>query len=260
MDQIKKLEVSEFKDIASKLSFDEILLAKDYYIMVILFLLKDLEGISFKGGTAIQKIILNRARLSEDIDFTVTGDLEGITKRITTVLRKSGFFTNITKDKDVEGFTRLVIHFKNYSGHDDTIFIDLNKRARLHLKPEMHEIRHFYKESIPAFKFQTLALKEMVAEKVAAAVTRNKPRDHFDLYKIAQRMPIDLSLARKKCRESGTEFSIIKMFNNAKKLKKRWDKDMLPLISEEVAFEEVMKTLARHFGLKKEKEIASKKK
>lgn len=44
------------------------------------------------------------------------------------------------------------------------------------------------------------------------------------------------------------------MFNSAKKLKNRWDSDMLPLISDEVSFEEVMKMLSAHFKLKKEKE------
>lgn len=44
------------------------------------------------------------------------------------------------------------------------------------------------------------------------------------------------------------------MFNNAKKLKNRWDEDMIPLIADEVPFQDVIKTLARHFKLKEEKD------
>ena len=44
------------------------------------------------------------------------------------------------------------------------------------------------------------------------------------------------------------------MFNNAKKLKRRWDEDLLPLLAEEISFEEVMKTLAKYFKLKEEKD------
>ncbi|MBS3137711.1 hypothetical protein J4232_04715 [Candidatus Woesearchaeota archaeon] len=57
-----------------------------------------------------------------------------------------------------------------------------------------------------------------------------------------------------KCNESGDEFSILKMFNNAQKLHKRWNEDMIPLLSEEVSFKEVIQTLAKHFNLKIEKE------
>ena len=69
-------------------------------------------------------------------------------------------------------------------------------------------------------------------------------------------IPIDLSLVKKKCLKSGTEFNVIKMFNKAKKLNKRWDDDMIPLLSDEISFSEVMQTLAKHFNLKDEKEKA----
>ena len=97
--------------------------------------------------------------------------------------------------------------------------------------------------------------KEIIAEKVAAAIGRNKPRDHFDIYQIIKKnIPIDMKLVKKKCEQSGNEFSIIKMFNKANKLKHRWDSDMVPLLAEEISFEEVMKTLSKHFKLKEEKE------
>ena len=39
-----------------------------------------------------------------------------------------------------------------------------------------------------------------------------------------------------------------------RKLLKRWNEDMLPLLSEEIEFKLVMQTLATHFNLKVEKE------
>ena len=44
------------------------------------------------------------------------------------------------------------------------------------------------------------------------------------------------------------------MFNKAKKLKNRWDQDMIALLSEQITFQEVITTLAKHFNLKEEKE------
>ena len=99
----------------------------------------------------------------------------------------------------------------------------------------------------------------MIAEKVAASIGRNKPRDHFDVYRIIKsNMPIRMELVKKKCESSGDDFSIIKMFNKAQTLKNRWDKDMVALLAEPVPFHEVMKYLAKHFKLKEAKEHAKK--
>ena len=92
---------------------------------------------------------------------------------------------------------------------------------------------------------------------MAATIVRNKPRDHFDLYKIiSYKMPINLNLVKQKCKDSNNEFDIIKMFNRANKLKNRWDEDVLQLLpqNEQITFLDVMKTLAKHFNLKKEKD------
>jgi hypothetical protein len=44
------------------------------------------------------------------------------------------------------------------------------------------------------------------------------------------------------------------MFNLGQKLYKRWNEDLANLLVDEVSFEEVMTTLAKHFGLKEVKE------
>ena len=95
----------------------------------------------------------------------------------------------------------------------------------------------------------------MIAEKVAATIGRNKPRDHYDVYQIIKKeIPINIELVKKKCHESGDEFSIIKMFNNANKLHRRWHEDLAPLLVEEISFEQVMTALAKHFNLKHAKD------
>lgn len=255
MAEIKKISVDEFKDIASKKPFNQVMLGKDYFVTAILYLLKDIKGIYFKGGTALQKIFLDYSRLSEDVDFTVTEDVDKVKEQIKSILKESRLFEKITKDKDVKDFTRLVIHYKGFSDEDETVFIDLNKRAKLLMEPEEHEIKQFYTDSIPEFSVNTLAKEEMVAEKMSAAILRNKPRDHYDIYMaINSGIKIDIGMAKEKCRQNGAEFDIIRMFNKAKKLKNRWEEDLMPLLAKEISFKEVMQTLAKHFELKKEKE------
>ena len=148
----------------------------------------------------------------------------------------------------------MVIHY-NLEEQKSKVFIDLNKRASLILKPEKYKLNHFYAGFIPEFEISTLSKEEIIAEKFAATIGRNKPRDHFDVYQIIHaKMPINLEIVKKKCESSETEFSIIKMFNQAKKLKNRWAKDMVSLISEDISFQEIIKFLSKHFNLKEEKE------
>ncbi|MFH1209982.1 MAG: nucleotidyl transferase AbiEii/AbiGii toxin family protein [archaeon] len=253
MDEIKRINYDRILEIISDKGFDSDHLTKDYYLTVILYLIKDIEGLYFKGGTALQKIFLNYSRLSEDLDFTLTRDVKEIIKEIEERI-KSNLFTRITKDKDVEGFTRLVVYYRDFSDKESFVFIDLNKRAKLSTKPEKYAIKHFYKDNIPEFSVNTLSKEEMIAEKMAAAIARNRPRDHYDLYKIIKSgIKININLVKEKCKQSNIEFNIIKMFNKANILKNRWDKDLVPLISENISFQTVMKTLSHYFKLKEEK-------
>ena len=71
---------------------------------------------------------------------------------------------------------------------------------------------------------------------------------------IKAKIPISMKLVEEKCSQSKVEFNIIKMFNRASRLKHRWDNDLLPLLAEEITFEEVIKTLARNLNLKEEKD------
>ena len=72
MDELKTISEIEFNDIVARTGFNKDKLKKDYYLTLILYLIKDVKGIYFKGGTALNKIFLNHARLSEDIDFSLT--------------------------------------------------------------------------------------------------------------------------------------------------------------------------------------------
>ncbi|MBN2479852.1 MAG: nucleotidyl transferase AbiEii/AbiGii toxin family protein, partial [Parachlamydiales bacterium] len=207
----------------------------------------------FKGGTAIQLTILDHVRISEDIDFTIDKPAKEVQKEIELAIDYSKIFGKVTRDKDVDKFIRLIVSYKSVLGND-TIFIDLNERGKLLLAVENLKLKHFY-PNIPEFNFPCLNREEMVAEKVAAAIGRNKPRDHFDIYQlIKHKIPINMSLVRKKCKQTNVDPSIIKMFNKAKKLHKRWNEDMIPLLVNEVTFQEVVQTLADYFNLKEEKD------
>ena len=256
MDAIKSLDERELKEIAFAKNFPEQMILKDYRVTFALYLLRNVKHCHFKGGTALQKIFLDHSRLSEDIDYTVTENLERVKTEIMAILERCGLFERLELDKNNDFFTRIVCHYI-VDGRADTLFVDLNKKAQLSTAGEEHRVTHFYDGNIPAFTIKTLSRREMIAEKVAAAIGRNKPRDHFDIYQIIKRgLPIDLQLVAKKCEQSDGTFDLTKMFNKAKRLKNRWDSDMIPLLAEPITFQEVMRTLAEYFDLKGAKDAA----
>jgi predicted nucleotidyltransferase component of viral defense system len=259
MDEIKTISNLELNVINSEHPFQRKLLVKDYYLTLILYLIKNIEGIYFKGGTALNKIFLDHARLSEDLDFSLTRNEKEVKDEISKILIDSGFIKEITDGKNVDGFLRMILKCQSELGESE-IFIDLNKRAKLSFPSEEHEINHFYYPFIPKFSVKTVSKEELICEKVAATIGRNKPRDHYDVYMMLKKgVDIDINLVKNKCHESGDDFSIIKMFNKAKMLKNRWDKDMVSLIAEPITFQEVIKFLSKHFKLKEEKEKLKKK-
>ena len=258
MDEIKRVTQEYFDELFVRKGFTRLLLLKDYYLTLILYLIKDINGIYFKGGTALNKIFLNYARLSEDIDFTLTRNEKEVRNEIKGILEKTDFVNSITEGKSVDGFLRMIVKCKSELGESE-IFIDLNQKGKLILSSEMHKIANFYSPFIPEFSVKTLAKDELIAEKVAASIGRNKPRDHFDVYQIIHsNIPINIEMVKKKCKDSGDEFSIIKMFNKAQTLKNRWDNDMVNLLAEPISFQEIIQFLANHFKLKEAKEAIKK--
>jgi len=226
-------------------------LEKDFYLTYLLYLIKDIKGLYFKGGTALYKIFLKNLRLSEDLDFTVKGDLRKIEKQIREKIKPNEVFKEITHDKRVEHFTRLIVHYKSFH-EDGTIFIDLNKRAKIYLKPEEHELKHFYKNYIPKFKIKTLNIKELTAEKMCATIQRYAPRDYYDIYNIIKKkLPIDMKLVKKKFKDSNEEFDIKRIFERGYKIYNKWESDLLPLTTTKPNFIKVMKTLTKFFKYKK---------
>ena len=157
------ITLDELKIIADKKKLNIIILEKDYLITYLLYLIRDIKNIYFKGGTALNKIFLDHKRLSEDLDFTATEDIPKIEDEIKSKL-KGTIFNKITHDKKVKDFTRLVVHYKLFH-EEGVIYIDLNRRARIYLQTEEYEIKHFYKDNIPKFKVKTLSIQELIAER-----------------------------------------------------------------------------------------------
>lgn len=244
------MRLDELKIIANTHGFNVQFIEKDFLLTYLLYLIKDVKGIYFKGGTALNKIILNHQRISEDLDFTLDRDLNDVEKDIRSKLNGT-IFKSITHDKRVDRFVRLIAHYKLFH-EEGTIFIDLNERGNVMLKPKKMAVQHFYDPIIPAFEVSCLHPNEMVAEKVMATCERYKPRDYLDLYYIINsKVPISVSLIRKKFRQNGETFKIASMFKNTNRIFSEWENDLAMITRELPPFKDVIETIKRFFKYRK---------
>ncbi|MBL7159952.1 MAG: nucleotidyl transferase AbiEii/AbiGii toxin family protein [Candidatus Aenigmarchaeota archaeon] len=238
--------LDKLKIIGGREGFNEIMLEKDYLITRLLYLIKDVEGIYFKGGTALHKIFFNHQRLSEDLDFAATRSVRKIVDDIKSALKRS-IFEEIGFGKDVDGFTRVIIKYKLFH-EEGKIFIDLNERGRILLEPKKYKIIHFYEEFIPKFKVKCLDKREIISEKFMAAATRYRPRDYVDLYFLVKnKIPFNKVIIKKKFLLNKLKFSSDMIFENTNKVFIRWDNDLSQILKEPLDFKKVMEVLKKHF-------------
>ena len=109
------IKPGEIQTIAGRLGLRDTQIEKDYIIGWILRGISQnqmlLNNLAFKGGTALQKTILDHSRISEDIDFTVKGNVSDTKKNIIEMINASKIFGQISQDKNVDDFTRLVVSY-----------------------------------------------------------------------------------------------------------------------------------------------------
>ncbi len=251
------ITLDELRIISGREKFGMLIIEKDYLVTQLLFLLKDVKGILFKGGTAINKIFLNHTRLSEDLDFTLTRDIEEVKAEIKEKLNGT-IFDKLSPEKDVERFLRLAAHYRLFH-EPGRIFIDLTARAKPLLKPEKYLVDHFYKDKFPSFYISCLNKEEMFAEKLRATIERYKPRDYLDLYNLIKSgNSINLEIIKRKLESTGKKFDIKAVFKNTNKVFRIWKKDLAAITREEISFQQVISFLAEYFKLKEIKDSEKK--
>ncbi len=243
---------AKLRVIADQQKKNLIMLEKDYFLTVFLSLIQHERGLYFKGGTAINKIFLDHIRLSEDLDFTITIPIEQAQLIIERIIKENNkIFSDLSHGKSVDDFTRFIVRYNSYFDDNARLILDLNKRAKLVLEPEICAIPNYYAMHVDV---HILNRKELIAEKVCALMNRNRPRDYFDVYQIIQHhIPIDLALVEKKAIAAKQDFSVIKIFQNAKKVYKRWNRDLMPLTDTHIPFETVMRVLKDYFNYMEKK-------
>jgi len=211
---------------------------KDYLQELILFSIysKISNNLLFKGGTCLYKIY-KLDRFSEDLDFTLVRrlDFKKLANKIITDLELFGVTGKLKEIKEYKNEVNIRFIFNGplYKGGIETqCFIPLNisLKEKNALEAKKEKIISLYKE-IPTFEIFAMDEKEILAEKIRAILTREKPRDIYDLsFLIKRNTNFDLKLVNKKLSLYNKKFNLndfIKALNQKKQL---WELDLNNLI------------------------------
>lgn len=175
---------------------------KDYVISWILFCLsksKIKDNFIFYGGTAIKRIYFENHRFSEDIDLFSSKkfSLENILEEL-KILDKAREETNLELEinpKFIINRANRVQIFIKYSGFEEIIGVP--KEIRLDFSMDINPYgKTITKKMIPSYSdllkldttFCVMSLNTIFANKLGLLVdiTRNEPRDIFDIWFLLQ--------------------------------------------------------------------------
>ncbi len=230
---------------------------KEYFQHLLLFLIySETSSLVFKGGTAIKKAY-GLTRFSEDLDFTQLEDKEydELFEKISKTLRENFAFENeVKKMKSLEGMGSsyrfkiigpLITSPKQIESC--YIYIDISKRETPKTR-EIIKITPNYKE-LPEYTIIVMSKEEIVAEKIRAIITREKPRDVFDIwYLLKAGTNIRFDWVREKMSYYKMDFSKEQFFKELAEFRKNWEKELKPLMKEVPDFEEVNKLICEKFN------------
>ncbi|HEV7659869.1 MAG TPA: nucleotidyl transferase AbiEii/AbiGii toxin family protein [Allosphingosinicella sp.] len=165
------------------------------------------EHLAFKGGTMLRKMVFGpRGRLSTDLDFTLRGDLERddvmlmMLDALDTPYQGLDFRFDRNKDwyTTEEGFSANPVcsHAANAAGVKIKLQVSTREKPFMPVAavPQLKQ-DYFNFLPFPPADIPSLAMEEIIAEKIRAASQRTKVRDLHDLAEIAKR-PLNHDLVR----------------------------------------------------------------
>ena len=162
------------------------------------------EKLVLKGGTAINLMITNLARLSVDIDLDYIGSLDkekmgvdrdAIMSALDNFMLKEGYALSKEKSRGSVILASRTYSYTNAFGNRDNIKVEINFIDRIHVCPSIRKKANYFDKEVMV---QTPLEAELLGMKIAALIDRHKPRDLFDIYKLKGYMPnLDKDRVRK---------------------------------------------------------------
>ena len=262
---IKPAEISK---IANALGIRDTQIEKDY---VIGWVLKGIsnnkylkEHLIFKGGTALRKIYIYDYRLSEDMDFTYSGDdckteeiknhFEGL---ISWLFEEARIYLSIRDEKVHQ--TGNYNFYLGYTGPlggtgaNKSIKIDIAVDELICDAPVEQNVYNEYSDLKENYSILCYTPGEIITEKMRSLMQRTMPRDLYDTWYLFERENYNIEdfilNFRKKMefKKLNTGDFVKEIQDKKERFKRQWDEHLINQIKEIPEFEEVWRRLRKHW-------------
>lgn len=179
------MELRELRRLSAEHELSLNYVAKDLMISRALFALKDVPGIVFKGGTAINRIHLKklgRMRFSEDIDVdydSQKGPKQMVASLGSIVKENLGFF-NLARPRIMKDIVRFDLGYTNPLGRKDKIRLEF-KITEVDEKSSKQVVNYGFVPHDSAL-LRVYDKEVLVQHKARCVLARKDARDIYDLY------------------------------------------------------------------------------
>ncbi len=265
---IKDAEIEKWRQYAKRLGFVSPTHAeKDYVqelLLLNLFSIKPVDGIVFRGGTALSKLYAS-GRFSEDLDFIVMKEIarEEIKEEVGKSLEAvNSYYDTSFKVKEYKNMLKYEIKVKGpvyritrNNQATQAVRIDLNMYERPCGKIVLVRRVPIYGDIIPYYLY-SLTTEEFAADKIKAILERRRrvARDAYDLWVLFSKYDakVDMAMLNKKLelygKEKGEAFSKKKIAEAISEIGVVWEKEMKQLTSISAPYNEVRKAILSRLG------------
>ncbi len=219
---------------------------KDYFQEILLIgVSREAPELVFKGGTALYKLH-GLDRFSEDLDFS--GKIaERQANRISSYLDHFGWPSKASLEEVSSGtLLNIAVEGFLFQGGSETMArlqVDLSGRDDVEMEPEWLTLFSLYPD-IPSLRLRTMALEEIMAEKVRSLMVRMKARDAYDVWFLfGKGVSADSFLIEKKLKVYSMALDEVSLDETLDECQKEWRRELRPLIANPPEFEAVRRTI-----------------
>jgi len=175
------MNLEELRRLAAKEEMSLNFIAKDEMLSKLLVILKGFDDLVLKGGTAVNRVYINKKRFSEDIDFDLIfkGSVKealGRTKEIVSVIK--GF--EIQRPRIMHSTIRYDLIYTNPLGHKDKVRLEfrVTKKAGKYSK----KIVNWGFVPGESSLLNVYDIEELIKSKIECVLDRLEGKDFLDLY------------------------------------------------------------------------------
>ena len=224
---------------------------KDFFQHLFLSALYEITASEFifKGGTALQKI-WGLGRFSEDIDFNYRGILGQqskimeLAKELMNRIYETEAYVANRKQNSVS--YKFKIKGPLYVGRPlsiCSITVDISWREGISLEPRVFSVVPRYTALRP-YTLSSMAIEEILAEKIRALLTRTAARDLYDVwFLLSKGIQIDYLLIDQKLKLYGRKFDLEGLLDALQARRRHWIMELQPLVSSLPEFQEVLEVV-----------------